>query len=131
MSLEASLDTNILLRHIFDDVPSQCAKVKKLFADGDQTLHVSDMVVSEIIYNLKTHKVPRSNTVAILKRIATMPNVVVSKFITDTVLPFYESHPALSFVDCYAAFEAEKSHAEPLYTFDQKLATQHSSAKRL
>ena len=49
----------------------------------------------------------------------------------DLVLPYYESHPSLSFNDCMLAFYAELNHAEPLFTFDAKLAKQHPSAKKL
>jgi len=131
MSLESSLDTNILMRYIWNDIPSQCDKIKKLFASSDETFRISDMVIAEVVHNLQSWKVRRSSIVDSINSIFDLPNIVPNKFITDTVLPFYESHPALSFVDCYSAFEAEKFHAEPLYTFDQKLAAQHPSAKRL
>ncbi|MBR3385988.1 PIN domain-containing protein [Candidatus Saccharibacteria bacterium] len=129
--MEASLDTNVILRYLWDDIPGQCAKVKKLFSDPTQTLAVSDLVIAEVIFNLQTKKVPRASIVSFILTLYEMPNIVPNPFITDTVLPFFESHPALSFVDCYAAFEAEKTHTEPLYTFDRRLANQHPSAKHL
>ncbi len=128
--MNSSLDTNIILRYIFNDIPAQCEKAKKLFSDPSQTLYVSDLVVSEVIFNLQTRKVPRPDIMKILKSLYELPNIVFSDFIKNTVLPFYESHPALSFVDCYVASEAEKKHWEPLWTFDRKLASQHPSAKR-
>ncbi len=129
--MNSSLDTNIILRYIFDDVPTQCEKIKKLFTDPSQTLYVSDLVVSEVIFNLQVRKFSRSDIMNILKGLYELPNVVFSDFIKGTVLPFYETHPALSFVDCYAASEAEKKHWEPLWTFDRKLVNQHPSAKRV
>lgn len=131
MPLVSSLDTNILMRYIWNDVPSQCAKVKKLLADSSQTFRISDMVIAEVVHNLQSWKIRRSSIAGVVRDIFTIPSVLPNKYITETVLPFYESHPALSFVDCYAAFEAEKAQAEPLYTFDRKLVAQHASAKLL
>lgn len=129
--MNSSLDTNIIMRYLWDDTPDQCKKVKKLFADDSQTLHISDLVLAEVVFNLQSKKVPRSNIVNALRGIFAMPNVAPNPFILDSVLPFFESHPALSFVDCYVAFEADKKHYEPLWTFDRRLANQHPSAKKL
>ena len=87
------------------------------------------MVVAELIFNLQNDKLKHNEIVDILMKIFEKKNVLVSDFVMETVLPFYAEHPALSFVDCYAAFEAEKKGWEPLYTFDKKLANQHPSAK--
>ena len=129
--MNSSLDTNIVLRYLWDDNHAQSAKVKRLFADGSQTLYVSDLVFAEVIFNLQTRKIPRADIVAVMNGLIEMPNVEVSKLVSEKVLPFYAEHPALSFVDCYAAFEAEKRGREPLFTFDRKLANQHPSAKML
>ena len=129
--MNSSLDTNIILRYIWKDVPGQREKAIRLMDDETQTFHISDLVVAEVVFNLKADHLRRSTIVNILQQIFAKGNILVSRLITETVLPFYESHPALSFVDCYAAFEAEKAQAEPLYTFDRKLAAQHASAKLL
>lgn len=127
--MNSSLDTNILLRYIWRDVPSQQASVNRLFDDKSQRFYISDMVVAELIFNLQNDKLKHNEIVDILMKIFEKKNVLVSDFVMETVLPFYAEHPALSFVDCYAAFEAEKKGWEPLYTFDKKLANQHPSAK--
>lgn len=127
--MNSSLDTNILLRYIWRDVPSQQASVNRLFDDTSQRFYISDMVVAELIFNLQNDKMKHNEIVDILMKIFEKKNVVVSDFVMETVLPFYAEHPALSFVDCYAAFEAERKGWEPLYTFDRKLANQHPSAK--
>ncbi|MBQ3347969.1 PIN domain-containing protein [Candidatus Saccharibacteria bacterium] len=127
--MNSSLDTNILLRYIWRDVPSQQASVNRLFDDTSQRFYISDMVVAELIFNLQNDKMKHNEIVDILMKIFEKKNVVVSDFVMETVLPFYAEHPALSFVDCYAAFEAERKGWEPLYTFDKKLANQHPSAK--
>ena len=129
--MNSSLDTNIIMRYIWKDVPGQRERACALLDDEAQTFYISDLVVSEVVFNLKADHLKRSSIVNVLRHIFAKKNISVSKFITETVLPFYESHPALSFVDCYVAFDAERCDAEPLYTFDKKLATQHPSAKLL
>lgn len=128
--MNSSLDTNILLRYIFRDVPDQYQKAVKLLDDETQTFYVSDMVVAEVTFNLQIKKLPRQAIVKIIEALSARKNIEISSFITDTVLPYFADHPALSFVDCYAAWEAEKKHREPLWTFDRKLSNQHPSAKR-
>lgn len=127
--MNSSLDTNILLRYILNDIPSQRKVAFSLINDVSQSFFVSDFVTSEVIYNLQVRNISRKDIITILYKIFEKKNIMTSNFVLDTVLPFYAEHPKLSFVDCYAAFEAERKGCEPLWTFDRKLAAQHPSAK--
>ena len=127
----SSLDTNILLRYIWKDVPGQREKAAKLLDDEEQTFRISDLVVAELVFNLKADRLRRKSIVGILEKIFSKRNIRVNSMVADKVLPFYAEHPGLSFVDCYAAFEADEGKAEPLWTFDRKLANQHPSAEKL
>ena len=127
----SSLDTNILMRYIWKDVPSQYEKAAKLLDDTEQIFYISDLVIAEVVFNLKADHLHRKSIVGILENLFSKENIRVNQLITDVVLPFYTKHPALSFVDCMAAFYAESENKEPLWTFDRKLASQHPSAKRL
>lgn len=127
----SSLDTNILMRYIWRDVPGQREKAIKLLDDTDQIFYISDLVIAEIAFNLKSDHIRRSSIANILENILTKQNVRANPMIMDVVLPYYRDHPALSFVDCMAAFYAEAENQEPLWTFDRKLANQHPSAKLL
>lgn len=131
MSMNSSLDTNLLLRLIWRDLPDQYQKVVELLDDESQTFYISDLVVAEVVFNLQMKDLPRATIVSIIQKIAEKKNVEINDFITETILPYFAEHPALSFVDCYAAFEAEKKGREPLWTFDRRLANQHPSAKRV
>lgn len=127
----SSLDTNVILRYVWKDVPGQREKAINLIDDDSCTFYISDLVLSEVIFNLKNDHLRRSTIVNILNGLFQKKNILVSDFVKNTVLPFFAEHPALSFVDCYAAFEAEKKGREPLMTFDKKLANQHPSVKML
>lgn len=125
----SSLDTCIIMRYIWNDVPEQAQKVNLLLNDKEKSFYISDLVVSELVYNLQVANLRRSSIVGVLHELAERKNIHISSFITDLVLPFFLEHPALSFTDCYVAFEADKKGRMPLLTFDRKLANQHPCAK--
>ena len=127
----SSLDTNVLMRYIWKDVPGQREKAAALMDDEDQTFYISDLVIAELVFNLKMENLRRKTIAAVIGNIIVKKNIKVNPMVADEVLPYFEKHPALSFVDCYAAFEAEKLGREPLWTFDRKLVNQHPSAKRV
>lgn len=124
-----TLDTNIVLRYIWKDVPGQREKVEKLLDEENSMFYIPDFVVSEVIFNLQQSNLRRSSIVGTLYELAERKNIEINSFVMDTVLPFFAEHPALSFVDCYAAFEAEKKGRAPLLTFDRKLVNQHQSVR--
>lgn len=121
----SSLDTCVLMRYIWNDIPEQAKKVEQLLDDKNRIFYISDLVVSEIVYNLQVAEIRRGSIVGAICELFDRKNIISNPFLTDLVLPFYAEHPALSFVDCYAAFEAEKKNYAPLLTFDRKLANQH------
>ena len=127
----ASLDTNILMRYIWKDVPGQREKAIALLDDETEIFCISDLVISEVVFNLKSSRLHRKSIVGIIEAIISKSNIHISPFVADEVIPFYATHPALSFIDCYAACEAKNNDADPLWTFDRKLASQHPAAKLL
>ena len=129
--MTTSLDTNILMRYIWKDVPGQREKAVALLDDESQTFYISDLVVAEVAFNLRAENLRRKTVAKVLESILAKRNIKANPMIMDEVLPFFAEHPALSFVDCYAACEAGKRGREPLWTFDRRLANQHPSAKRL
>ena len=127
----ASLDTNILMRYIWKDVPGQREKAIALLDNESESFYISDLVISEVVFNLESFRLRRKSIVGIIEAIISKSNVHASPFVTDEVIPFYVSHPALSFVDCYVACESKRDGFKPLWTFDRKLANQHLGAKLL
>ena len=129
--MTSSLDTNIIMRYIWKDVPGQRERAIELLDDESQTFYVSDLVIAEVAFNLKIDHLRRGTVAAVLRSLLGKRNIQASSLVTEVVLPYFAEHPALSFTDCYAAAEAEQKGYEPLWTFDKKLANQHSAAKRL
>ncbi|MBQ3348139.1 PIN domain-containing protein [Candidatus Saccharibacteria bacterium] len=128
-----SLDTCVLVSFITGTPPEQTEAVRKLLESGD-THNIADLALSETAHVLESRYFSSHQDVAaLLKLFLGRYDKVLNynRALIELVLPYYESHPALSFNDCCLAFYAELGRAEPLFTFDAKLARQHPSAKRL
>jgi len=116
-----SLDTNVVLRFLLNDVPAQTARVKSLLKRSP--LYVSDVIICEAVFVLENMiGLDRPQISHLLKMLAAVPGLITSFFLPD-VIDLYVKKAALSFVDCYAAVEA-KTFGASLYTFDKKLINQ-------
>lgn len=127
----ASLDTSIIVRILVGDNPTLCKKALKLFNQGIIFV-ISDLALSEAIYVLETvyHKTRAEISDLLLFFLARYDDVIqYNRDMTALAVPFYVEHPKLSFNDCVLASLAELNNAEPLFTLDKKLASQHPSAK--
>ena len=127
-----SLDTNTIVHFILGDIPEQAEKVDALLNSPDTLHKIFDLAISESVYIFeKIYKMDRKRIVAALDSFLKCYDEVLdyNRELFELVFPYYESHPVLSFNDCCLAFLAELECAEPLFTFDNRLAKQHPSAK--
>lgn len=119
-----SLDTNIVLRFLLNDIPSQNLKAKALLSKSPT--YVSDVVVTEAVFVMESFfALDRASVAHLIKMFLVVPGLISSFFLPD-VIDLYLARPALSWVDCYVAIEAKIS-GNNLYTFDKKLRTQGGS----
>jgi uncharacterized protein len=117
-----SLDTNVVLRFLLNDVPTQTARAKALFSKP--AIYVSDVVISEVAFVLeKAMMFDRANIGLMLKTLMALPNLTHNDLVLPEVITLFEARKSLSFVDCYATVEAKVFSAK-LYTFDKKLINQ-------
>ncbi len=117
-----SLDTNVILRFLLNDVPQQTAKARRLIANSP--VYVSDVVLTETVYVLeKVLLYDRVFIGGLIRMFLNLSGVAHNNHILPKAIKLYESKPGLSFVDCYAAVEAELFDAK-LFTFDKKLINQ-------
>lgn len=130
-----SLDTSVVIRVLTNDLPEKRRLALDFISKDDNIFRLSDLALSEIVYVLSSdlYKHPREAVVDKINFFLTRfcDNIIYNRDLTSHVFPFYLEHPKLSFNDCCLAYYAEASDAEPLYTFDTKLARQHPSAKLL
>lgn len=119
-----SLDTNVALRYLLNDVPAQTARVKALLIKSPH--YVSDVVVCEIAFVLENAMLLNRSSVAhLISMLIAVPGLISSTFLPD-VIDLYLNKPTLSFVDCYSSIEAKVLGCD-LYTFDRKLLNQGGS----
>lgn len=117
-----SLDTNVVLRFLLDDVPEQTKKVTKII--NNNTVYITDVIAVEVIYVLeKVILLPREDIYKLVVDFLGFANVVHNPYFLLEAIDLYEHHSSLSIVDCYAAAEA-KAYSNQLVTFDKRLANQ-------
>ena len=115
-----SLDTNILVRLVVGDVPEHVAAASVLLKR--ERCYVTDVVVTEAVFTLeRIYGLQRPATTAGLLYIFKSFHVSYNGALIDDVFELYRKRSSLSFVDCYAALEAQ-TRGRRLATFDKKLA---------
>lgn len=123
-----SLDTNVILRIMLMDIPEQCLAIVDLFMRQNYVYDVSDLAVTESVFVMQ-ESCTREEVVANLRKLFELPGINANFNLYKKVFPMYLKHPKLSFNDCCLAAYAELNQAEPLRTFDRKLANQASNAE--
>ena len=127
-SAAGSLDTNILLRFLLADDARQSHQSQALI-EASKSLKVSILCIAEIVFIMEGKGFGRA---AIWRNIETLSSVNNLQMPIGIILPateLYVKQPALSFIDACLAFEANAVSAEPLWTFDMKLAKQAPHTK--
>lgn len=130
MRLSGSLDTNALLRLLLNDVAQQHEAAKKLLRKASSQLAVADIAVIELVFVLERYYgFSRQQVSEAVTGLILLKEISCNRMLFEKVLPLYLSHSALSFEDCCLSTYAAINEAEPLWTFDKKLASQAASAK--
>ena len=127
-----SIDTNIVLRIILNDIPEQRELATKFLRESEAVHFLSNQAILECIYVLEVADgLPREEVVNLLSFFLTRYDgiIVYDRKLVELAFPYYLKHPKLSWADCALAAEAEANHHEPLFTFDKKLASQLPQAK--
>jgi len=128
-NIQGSLDANVLLRLIINDVPEHTTAANKLIASGS-SFQIADLAIVETVFVLERYyEISRSEIVIYITVVLSQPKFNLNKILFEQALPLYKNKPKLSFEDCCLAIYARLNKAEPLWTFDKKLALQAESAK--
>ncbi len=131
MSL-ASLDVNVLLRLALKDLPEHHERAKRLVCSLPNSFIIGHAALSEFVYALQHHyRLGRSQIASMMRWVLALPTIVGDYGIIHATIDLYETHPSLSYTDCYLAEEAVIRGAEPLWTFDKKLSRQHQCAQQV
>lgn len=115
-----SLDTNVVLRYLLNDIPEQGFKAKEIITNSAS--YVTDVVTVEVIFVLeKVIGMERSDIVKLVQFFLSLPNVIYNDYFLDQAIDLYGAKKSLSIVDCYAVTES-KLYNNTLVTFDKELA---------
>ncbi len=130
MRFIGSLDTNALLRLLLNDVPEQHEATKRLLREANGQLVIADIAVIELVFVLERYYgFSRQQVTEAVMGLILLRGINCNRSLFEKALPTYVSHSALSFEDCCLSTYATLNQAEPLWTFDKKLASQADSAK--
>jgi len=125
-----SLDTNVLLRLLLNDIPEQHQSVKRLLADTSGNFSVADTAIIELVFALQKHYgFTRQQVAEAVIGLTQLSVVNCNRTLFENVMPVFLEHTALSFENCCLSTYAILNDAEPLWTFDKKLANQAASAE--
>ncbi len=119
LSTVNSLDANIVLRYMLNDVPAQSRRAGA--AINGSASYITDVVAVEVIFVLeRVIGLSRSDAVKLVKAFLNLPNLIYNDYFLDQAIDLYSVQKSLSIVDCYAATEAKVYH-NSLLTFDKDL----------
>lgn len=125
-----SLDTNVLLRLLLNDIPGQRTAVKSLLGQATNQFAIADTVIIELVFALdRYYGLSRLQITEAVDGLMKLSDMNCNRTLFERALPLYTDHAGLSFEDCCLAIYAQLNDAEPLWTFDKKLANQASTAK--
>ncbi len=130
VTLAGSLDANVLLRLLLNDLPDQHQAVIKLFQNALGQFNVSDTAIIETVFVLeRNYNFSRSAIVETIQGLMTLVEINCNQPLFMKSLPIFVRNTGLSFEDCCMTVYADLNDAKPLWTFDKKLAKQVSSAE--
>ena len=123
-----SVDTNVILRWLLDDVPEQTERATALLNSGPRFI-VDDTTVIEVVYVLeRVLRISRASVAAAVRSVMAEANLEPDREHWTSVIAIYEQHPKLSITDIHLAQRAEQRD-DALFTFDRKLTTQLPAAQ--
>ena len=120
-----SIDSNVLLRNIVQDIGEQAEAARILIESlsQEQPGFVCREVVLEVAWVLeRTYKFPRNRIADVLLGMAGTDGVIVEDVedVSEAVRTFRDSNA--DFSDLLILAASRRAGATPLYTFDRKLA---------
>jgi predicted nucleic acid-binding protein len=119
--LSAFIDTNILVRHLTGDPPTQARRATDFLAQAEELL-LTDVVAAEVVYVLESfNEVERPRVAELMRAIVGFQSIVVlDAALLLRALEIYEVD-RLDFADAYLVASAETSGVEAVASFDRAI----------
>jgi predicted nucleic-acid-binding protein len=117
----AFVDTNVLIRHLTGDPPSQAARATRFLAEADELL-LTDLIVAEVVYVLESfYEVGRARVAELVRAIIAFDAVrVVDEELLLRAVEVYEIE-RLDFAEAYLVASAERSGVDIVVSFDRSI----------
>lgn len=119
--MSAFVDTNILIRHLTGDPPSQAARATRFLAEADELL-LADLIVAEVVYVLESfYEVGRTRVAELVRAVIAFDAVrVVDEELLLRAAEVYEIE-RLDFAEAYLVASAERSGVDAVVSFDRSI----------
>lgn len=119
------LDTNVFLRFLLDDVPSQAKEATKVLIKAKSKrlkIFVPQIIIFEIFFALdKYYKFPKTEVIEkVGTLLATSYLDIEDRTVFQEALEVYKSKN-IDFIDCFLICKARKNNSS-LFTFDKDLS---------
>lgn len=125
------IDTNILVRYLVQDDPTQSNLANQLIertVDSGKCLWISQITLCETLWVLKKcYKLPKEEILHILQELLLVPQIKVENIeATWLALTDFETSLNVGFADCLIGRQNASNGCEITYNFDKAAATQLS-----
>ena len=119
--MSAFVDTNVLIRHLTGDPPSQAARATRFLTKADELL-LADLIVAETVYVLESfYEVGRARVAELVRAIIAFDTVrVVDEELLLRAVEVYEIE-RLDFAEAYLIASAERSGVDAVVSFDRSI----------
>jgi predicted nucleic-acid-binding protein len=119
--VRALLDTNILIRHLTGDPPSQAKRATAFLRDSHELI-LTDLVLAEMVYVLESfYEVPRTEIAGMARALLALPSIAAADH--DLLLRAVEIYEVvrLDFAEAYLVAVAELSDVKRVASFDRQI----------
>ena len=119
--MTAFVDTNVLIRHLTGDPPSQAAGATRYLQRADELL-LTDLIVAEVAYVLDSfYEAPRAQVAEALRALLAFPAInVVDRELLQRTVEVYDVD-RLDFADAYLVASAERTGVGVVASFDRSI----------
>jgi len=119
--VRAFIDTNVVVRHLTQDPPTQGAAATAFLAAAEELL-LTDLVLAEIVYVLESfYKVPRRHVAEMARSVVTFPAIATDdEMVLMRAIEVYATD-RLDFAEAYLVARAERSGIATIASFDRSI----------
>jgi predicted nucleic acid-binding protein len=121
----AFLDTNVLLRHLLQDVPAQSSRASTYILEieqGSRQVRLADTVIFEAVFTLqRSYRIPKADIAAALLPLIELPGMVLTGKRRFRVAFDYYVNLNIAFGDAYHAALMKSLGLNEVVSFDVEL----------